>query len=331
MPGSDARASALGVLPGVSAQEAAQVVAGEFPDALFLPVLPERGPGADPIGRTAGLLSAVSSDFSTTVVPSGWQISRTPGIDMQRAHDFLRQDQDAIEEHAQGFSQRFTCTVVGPISWCAKVESASGESLIRDLGAVSEVSLVLAEAVRAHIHLLQRIFPNAQLTIILEEPYAAAACTGTIPTASGLNSYVNIDRARILEFWEPIVSLAENLSTGFGISMGVDNELFVEPLLSAGATTFFDVAESGWLGDVIDQKRTTNWAIKPTLTVRENALDIAHRITSLGFTLSETAGSLIVVPQPASVSRDWVSARSAITAVREVVDLLNDEDRLLGE
>lgn len=331
MPGSNARASALGVLPGVSAQEAAQVVAGEFSDALFLPVLPERGPGADPVGRTAGLLSSVSSDFSTTVIPSGWQISRTPGIDMQRAHDFLRQDQDAIEEHAQGFSQRFTCTVVGPISWCAKVESASGESLIRDLGAVSEVSLVLAEAVRAHIHLLQRIFPNAQLTIVLEEPYAAAACAGTIPTASGLNSYVNIDRARILELWEPIVTLAENLSTGFGISMGVDNELFTQALLSAGASTFFDVAASSWLGDVIDQKRITYWAIKPELSARENALDIARRITSLGFSLSETAGSLIVVPQPASVSRDWVSARSAITAVREVVDLLNDEDRLLGE
>ena len=328
---SNARASALGVLPGISAQEAAQVVAGEFPDALFLPVLPERGPGADPVGRTAGLLSSVSGDFSTTVVPSGWQISRTPGIDMQRAHDFLRQDQDAIEEHAQGFSQRFTCTVVGPISWCAKVESASGESLIRDLGAVSEVSLVLAEAVRAHVHLVKRIFPNAQLTIVLEEPYAAAACAGTIPTASGLNSYVNIDRARILEFWDPLITLAKDLSIGFGVSLGVDNELFIEPLLNTGANTYFDVAESNWLGDVIDKKRTTYWAIKPGLTTRENALDIAHRITSLGFSLSETAGSLIVVPQTASVSRDWVSARSAISAVREVVDLLNDEDRLLGE
>jgi retron-type reverse transcriptase len=38
-----------------------------------------------------------------------------------------------------------------------------------------------------------------------------------------------------------------------------------------------------------------------------------------------------VVPQPSSVSRGWPAARSAITAVREVVDLLNDEDRLLGE
>jgi hypothetical protein len=328
---SNARASALGVLPGVSAQEAAQVVAGEFSNALFLPVLPERGPGADPVGRTAGMLSAISSDFSTSVIPSGWQISRTPGIDMQRAHDFLRQDQDAIEEHAQGFSEQFTCTVVGPLSWCAKVESASGESLIRDLGAVSEVSLVLAEAVREHLQSVQRIFSDAQLTIVLEEPQAAAACAGTIPTASGLNNYVNIDRARILEFWEPLIALARNSHAGFGVAMGVDNELFVEPLLNAGATTYFDVAASSCLGELIDQKRTTYWSIKSQLTARENALDIARQITSLGFSLSETAGSLIVVPRPTSVSRDWVAARSAITIVREVVGLLNDEDRLLGD
>lgn len=328
---SNARASALGILPGVSAQEAAQVVAGEFTDALFLPVLPERGPGADPVGRTAGLLSAISSDFSTSVIPSGWRISRTPGIDMQRAHDFLRQDQDAIEEHAQGFSGRFTCAVVGPISWCARVESASGESLIRDLGAVSEVSLVLVEAVDAHFRSVQRIFPDAQVTIVIEEPHAVAACVGTIPTASGLNSYVNIDRARILELWEPLIAFAQNSHAGFGIAIGVENELFVEPLLNASATTFFDVNDSSYLGELIDQKRTTYWSIKTSLAARENALDIARRITSLGFSLSETAGSLIVVPPTPSVSQDWAAARSAINLVREVVDLLNDEDRLLGD
>jgi len=328
---SSARASVLGVLPGTSAQEAAQVAAGEFPEALFLPLLPGRGPGADPVGRTAGLLSAISSDFSTSVIPSGWQISRTPGMDMQRAHNFMRQDCDAIEEHAQGFAKLFTCSVVGPISWCAKVESASGEKLIRDLGAVSDVSLVLVEAVRTHLGTVRRIFPDAQFAIVLEEPHATAACAGTIPTASGLNSYVNIDRARILELWEPLIALAQDSQAEIGIAVGADNELFIDPLITAGVTTYFDVAASSRLGELIDQKRITHWSFKPQFTVRDNALDIARRITSLGFSLSESAGSLIVVPQPGSVSGDWPAARSAITAVREVVDLLNDEDRLLGE
>ncbi len=212
-----ARASALGVLPGTSAQEAAQVAAGEFPHALFLPILPKRGPGSDPVGRTAGLMSVISGDFSTSVVPTGWQISRTPGKDMQRAHDFLRQDQDAIEEHAQGFAERFTCSMVGPISWCAMVETASGEKLIRDPGAVSEVGHVLAEAIREHIAVMQRIFPDAQFYIMLDEPHAGAACAGAIPTASGLNTYVNIDRSRIFELWEPLIAQSERPQVGMSV------------------------------------------------------------------------------------------------------------------
>jgi len=71
--------------------------------------------------------------------------------------------------------------------------------------------------------------------------------------------------------------------------------------------------------------------VKPEWSPRKNARDIAQRIMSLGFELSATTGSLVVVPTTESVSQSWVAARSAITAVREVVDLLNDEDRLLGE
>jgi hypothetical protein len=327
----NARASALGVLPGTSAQEAAQVAAGEFPHALFLPILPKRGPGADPVGRTAGLLSSISSDFSTSVIPSGWQIARTAGLDMQRAHNFLRQDQDAMEEHAEGFAERFTATVVGPVSWSAMVESASGEKLIRDLGAVSEVSSVLAEAIRAHLDSIQRILPKARLTVVLEEPHASAACDGSILTASGLNSYVNIDRVQILEFWEPLIALVQSSGYGFGVSLGESDELFTQALINAGSTTYFHSSNSKFLGEQLDAQKCVYWTIRSDWSTRKNALDIAQRISSLGFELGSTAGSLIVVPTPESTSKSWSEARAAINAVREVVDLLNDEDRLLGE
>ena len=304
---------------------------GEFPHALFLPILPERGPGADPVGRTAGLLSSISSDFSTSVVPSGWQISRTPGIDMKRAHNFFRQDQDAIEEHAQGFAGLFTCSVVGPISWCASVEAASGEKLIRDRGAVSEVAHVLTEGLQAHIASIQRIFPNAKLAVVLEEPHAVAACSGAIPTASGLNTYVNVDRARILGSWEPLIAMARASGAGFGVSLVDSDKLFTQALMDAGATTFFQSGSSSFLGEQLEAHNSVYWQVNPEWSSRKNARDIAQRITSLGFELSATTDSLIVVPTPESVSDSWVVARSAITAVREVVDLLNDEDRLLGE
>lgn len=325
------RASALGALPGVLAQEAALVVCGEFPNALFLPLLPRRGPGADPVGRTAALLSRISSDFSVSAVPTGWQISRTPGIDMQRADTYLRQDLDAIEEHGQGYSGHFTASVVGPVTWCASVESASGEKLIRDPGALAEVGDILAEAVREHISHVQRIFPAACVSLVVEEPLAAAACTGEIPTASGLNSYVHIDRARIFRAWEPFIQVVRNSRAKFGISMSDPEEVFAESLMKADASIFFQSETNKFLGEQLEAEKLVFWQVPLTGSPREHALDIAQRITSLGFSLSFVTGSLVVVPSPRLLANSWPLARAAIGAVKEVVDLLNDEDRLLGE
>ena len=143
-----------------------------------------------------------------------------------------------MEEHAQDFAGLFTCSVVGPISWCASVEAASGEKLIRDRGAVSEVAHVLTEGLRGHVASIARIFPRAELAVVLEEPHAVAACSGAIPTASGLNTYVNVDRARILGSWEPLIAMAGACGASFGVSLADSDELFTQSLMVAGAKTF---------------------------------------------------------------------------------------------
>ena len=43
-------------MPGTDPAESARVVAGELPGLPHLVELPDRGPGADLIGRSAGLL-----------------------------------------------------------------------------------------------------------------------------------------------------------------------------------------------------------------------------------------------------------------------------------
>ena len=49
-------ASGVGSLPGIDPAEALRIVVGELPEFAHLPELPQRGAGADLIGRTAGLL-----------------------------------------------------------------------------------------------------------------------------------------------------------------------------------------------------------------------------------------------------------------------------------
>src|ERR1700678_1637273 len=49
-------ATGIGSMPGENPMEAARTVADELPDLPYLAELPDRGPGADVIGRTAALL-----------------------------------------------------------------------------------------------------------------------------------------------------------------------------------------------------------------------------------------------------------------------------------
>ena len=86
-------------MPGGDAREAAKTVAGSFEDFPYLAELPARGPGADMIGRTIGLLV----EMYAHVEPSGWRISDRPGRDTRRARSWLGEDLDALEEYTQGY------------------------------------------------------------------------------------------------------------------------------------------------------------------------------------------------------------------------------------
>ncbi|NEA01381.1 methionine synthase, partial [Streptomyces sp. SID10116] len=72
-------ATGIGSMPGGDAREAAKTVTGSFESPgqgmPYLAELPARGPGADMIGRTAGLLV----DLYARVEPSGWRVGDRPG------------------------------------------------------------------------------------------------------------------------------------------------------------------------------------------------------------------------------------------------------------
>ena len=100
VPWGPAAATGIGSMPGTDAREAAKAVTGllEEPQHLRSPELPARGPGADMLGRTAGLLT----ELYVHLEPSGWRISDRPGRDTRRARAWLGEDLDALEEFTQG-------------------------------------------------------------------------------------------------------------------------------------------------------------------------------------------------------------------------------------
>lgn len=187
-------ATGVGSLPGTSAHEAARIVAGELPDLVHVVELPQRGPGADMIGRTGGLLATVTTELGLETTPGGWRVAAGLGRQMRRATSFLGEDLDALEETTQGYAGPVKCQVAGPWTFAAAVELPSGERMLRDPGAVWEAAQGLGEAVRGHVRELRGRVPSASGVIVqLDEPGLTAVLEGRIGTSSGLSSYRAVD------------------------------------------------------------------------------------------------------------------------------------------
>ncbi|MEU8521622.1 methionine synthase [Streptomyces sp. NBC_01216] len=183
-------ATGVGSMPGGDAREAAKTVAGSFEDFPFLAELPARGPGADMIGRTIGLLV----DMYGHVEPSGWRVSDRPGRDTRRARSWLGEDLDALEEFTQGYEGPLKVQAVGPWTLAAALELRGGEAALGDAGACRDLAGSLAEGLRGHLAELRRRVPGARLVLQLDEPSLTAVLRGQVRTASGYRTYRAVDR-----------------------------------------------------------------------------------------------------------------------------------------
>jgi methionine synthase II (cobalamin-independent) len=190
-------------MPGGNPLEAAQVVFDELPELPFLAELPDRGPGADMIGRTAGLLV----DIPVEVTPGGWRIADHPGRDMRRAKSMLSSDLDAMEEILDGYQGPLKIQLAGPWTLAATIEQPhSLKVALADPGLVNDIASSLAEGARLHVAEVAKRVPGATLLVQLDEPSLPAVADGGIPTPSGLSRVREVDeevlRAKLREVLE---------------------------------------------------------------------------------------------------------------------------------
>lgn len=177
-------------MPGGDTREAAKTVTGSFEDFPFLPELPARGPGADMIGRTAGMLV----ELYARVEPSGWRVGDRPGRDTKRARSWLREDLDALEEFTQGYEGDLKVQAVGPWTLAAALELKNGEAALSDAGACRDLAASLTEGLRLHLAEVHRRVPGARLLLQLDEPSLTAVLRGQVRTASGYRTHRAVDR-----------------------------------------------------------------------------------------------------------------------------------------
>jgi methionine synthase II (cobalamin-independent) len=183
-------ATGIGSWPGSSVRTAlAQVrelLEGQLP---YLPELPARGPGADLIGRTAGMLVELPVDLQ----PVGWRLVDRPGRDAQRTAALLREDLDELAEAFDGHTGPLKLQVAGPWTLAAGLWLHRGERVIVDDGACRDLVESLAEGVRQHLATVRALVPGAQLVLQLDEPSLPTVLAGRLPTSSGWGRLPSLD------------------------------------------------------------------------------------------------------------------------------------------
>ena len=185
-----ATASGIGSLPGTVARAAAGLVFDTVPGLPYLPELPARGPGADPIGRAF----AVLTELYVGTEPSGWRFSDRPGRDTRRAASFLDEDLDALEERGADYRGALKVAVTGPWTLAAAVELRHGDKALSDPGACRDIAAALADGLRGHVAEVRKRVPGAEILVVqLDEPALTAVLRGSVRTASGFGNLAAVE------------------------------------------------------------------------------------------------------------------------------------------
>ena len=290
----------IGSLPGDDPVEAARFVMGELPDLPHLAELPQRGPGAEMIGRSAALLV----DLPVEIAPTAWRISAHDGRDVRRARDYLARDLDALEAQADGFTGALKVQIAGPWTLAASIELPSGHRVLTDHGAVRDLAGSLAEGVRQHLADLGRRVPGARLVLQVDEPSLPAVLRGDVPTPSGYGTVRAVEPSRAEQTLRDVLLVAP---PGGRVVHCCASEAPLALLRAAGADALaIDAGLLGSgdldaLGEAIEAGTSLWLGVLPstdsTITLDAAREQIKRLWSTLGFPLGQLADG--VVPTPA--------------------------------
>ena len=221
----------VGSMPGTDAREATAIVVGELGSFPHVVELPARGPGADPVGRTACLLAGVDRSFEVETTVTGWRVGHAGQAVLRRARAWLSQDLEALEESAGAHRGPVKIQVVGPLTLAARLEDPAGESLLRDPGAVAEIASACASAFTELVVRMRRAFPHADVAVQLSEPDVPAVLAGRVRTSSGRLTYRSVEPPIVQGLLRTVLDAIESASALGGVRCSVPEspiELFVD-------------------------------------------------------------------------------------------------------
>lgn len=325
LPWAPGTATGIGSLPGTDIVEAVKTVLGELPGFPYLPELPARGPGADMIGRSAGLLVSLPVELYA----ARWRIASRPGREVRRIADLRERDLDALTEQADGYQGPLKLQVAGPWTLATNLDLRTGGALLRDPGAVRDLAASLAEGLRSHLRELSARVPGASLVLQIDEPSLPAVLAGQVPTESGFGTLRAVEEQTATEILRDVVSAVGVPVVAHCCAPDAPVGLFRAAGATAVALDLDQVGDLDEVGEALDAGLGLLAGAVPTVARRAPAAaDVAERLRrlwrELSFPPERLAEQVVVTPACglAGVSHEY--AREALTACREAARRLTE-------
>ncbi|MFD6754815.1 methionine synthase [Micromonospora gifhornensis] len=314
-------ATGIGSLPGTDIAEAQRIVLGELAALPHLPELPARGPGADLIGRTAGLLV----ELPVELYAARWRVAPRPGKDLRRARDLMERDLDQLAEQAEEYAGTIKIQASGPLTLAASLELPIGGRMLRDPGAVRDLAGSLAEGLRGHVEAVTRRLPRASVLLQLDEPSLPTVLAGRVPTESGLGTYRAVES-------ETARALLHGVIEAAGVPTVVHccaSDVPLELIRSAGAVgvalDLSRVTELDPLGEALDAGLGLLAGAVPTspppAAGAPTSAQVADRVRGLwdrlGFPRAQLAEQVVVTPACGLAGATPAYVRAVLAACRD--------------
>ncbi|MEU7933334.1 methionine synthase [Micromonospora echinofusca] len=314
-------ATGTGSLPGTDIAEAQRIVLGELPALPHLPELPGRGPGADLIGRTAGLLV----ELPVELYAARWRIAPRPGRDVRRARDLMERDLDQLAEQAEEYAGPVKIQAGGPLTLAASLELPIGGRMLRDPGAVRDLTNSLAEGLRGHVAAVARRLPRATVLLQLDEPSLPTVLAGRVPTESGLGAYRAVDPSAAASLLRTVVEAAGVPTVVHCCAPDVPLELIrstgaIGVALDLGLITDLDPlgeAIDAGLGLLAGAVSTTPSSAGRAPTSAQVADRVRQLWDRLGFPRRQLAEQVVVTPACGLANASGQYARAVLAACRD--------------
>jgi hypothetical protein len=319
-------ATGLGSLPGTDAAEAQRIVFGELPDLPHLAELPARGPGADIIGRSAGFLV----DLPVQLYAGNWQVSPRPGKDLRRIADLLERDLDEMTEQGDGFTGTFKLQSAGPWTLAAGLDLQLGGRILRDPGAVRDLTDSLAEGLRRHVDNVRKRLPGANILLQLDEPSLPTVLAGHVPTESGLSVYRAVEAIAAASALRTVIEAAGVPVIAHCCAPGVPLQVFRDSQAAAVSLDLSQLKDLDPVGEAIEAGLGLFVGAAPTrppATGRPmDSKQIAERArklwTRLGFPPAQLPHQVVITPACGLADAPEPYARAVLAACREAAQRL---------